>query len=231
MSHPATVFVTVFLFLSLLVCYLIITTYHLSLQLTIMRSPSVARLLLIGCVLLFPEAAFGRLYQVVYVVKPPTDNPTSAPSHQPSLRPSLQPTSHPSFSPTKSPVAVISSNLALAPSPYGNWWIAFMVFVLLCFVGAMYKCDKKQKLKEEQQKARKAAEEEPKEAPPVEESKGGWSAWVSSLWPGENNSSASGQPSNPLPPVEPAVETKTKKKTKKKGSTSTLSVAGDACVR
>ena len=193
-----------------------------------MRSPSVARLLLIGCVVvLFPEAAFGRLYQVVYVVKPPTDNPTSAPSHQPSLRPSLQPTSSPSFSPTKSPVAVISSNLALAPSPYGNWWIAFMVFVLLCFVGAMYKCDKKQKLKEQQQKAVMAAQAEPKEAPPVEESKGGWSAWVSSLWPGENNSSPSGQPSNPPPPVEPLVEMKTK--TKKKGST--LQPAGNACVR
>jgi len=192
-----------------------------------MRSPSVARLLLIGCVVvLFPDAAFGRLYQVVYVVKPPTDNPTSAPSHQPSLRPSLQPTNSPSFSPTKSPVATVSSNLALAPSPYGNWWIAFMVFVLLCFVGAMYKLDKQQKLKEEQQKAVMAAQAEPKETPPVEESKGGWSAWVSSLWPGENNSSASGQqPSTPSSPVEPPVEMKTKKKG------STLQPAGNACVR
>eukprot|EP00985_Skeletonema_marinoi_P001337 scaffold534_cov101-Skeletonema_marinoi.AAC.2 len=140
-----------------------------------MRSP-VALLAFIGCVVvLFPQAALGRTVPVYVYRSPPTYSPTSSPSysHQPSLRPTLPPASSSSS---------ITSNLALAPSPTGNWWIAFLACALVCFAGVMYKLDKKQKLK---QKNSTTAEEEPEEAPPAEESQGGWFAW---LWSGRDES-------------------------------------------
>ena len=139
-----------------------------------MRSP-VALLAFIGCVVvLIPQAALGRTVPVYVYRTPPTYSPTSTPSvsFQPSLRPTLPPASSSS----------ITSNLALAPSPTGNWWIAFLACALVCFAGVMYKLDKKQKLK---QKNSTPAEEEPEEAPPAEESQGGWFAW---LWPGRDES-------------------------------------------
>eukprot|EP00984_Skeletonema_dohrnii_P009492 scaffold3626_cov69-Skeletonema_dohrnii-CCMP3373.AAC.6 len=139
-----------------------------------MRSPS-ALLAFIGCVaVLFPQAALGRTVPVYVYRTPPTYSPTSSPSvsFQPSLRPTLPPASSSS----------ITSNLALASSPTGNWWIAFLVGAMLCFAGAMYKLDKKQKLKRENSTP---AEEEPEEEPAAEENKDGWFAW---LWSGREES-------------------------------------------
>eukprot|EP00984_Skeletonema_dohrnii_P009493 scaffold3626_cov69-Skeletonema_dohrnii-CCMP3373.AAC.7 len=177
-------------------------------QLTIMRSPSIARLLLIGCVvLLFPEAAFGKLFPLYKWTPPPTASPTSSPSYQPSLRPSLS--LQPSLSPSTIHAAssIISSSFMRSngTSIPQMWWVLYLLTILLCFIGVVFLLDKKKR-----KMLAKELAEEPTEGPapteePTEGQEGGWSAWLPPFWPGKSSS----QPANPPPPVEPPVEKET----------------------
>ncbi len=142
-----------------------------------MRSPLVA--LFIVCAALSPRAALASRVPVFVYRPPPTATPTSSPtsSLQPSLRPSLPPVTI-----STSALATTNSSESAAPSsPFGFVWVAPVVLILLAFVGAMYKLDKKQKLKK---KTAPAAEDSAEGATATEGGKdGGVTGWLSSLWP------------------------------------------------
>lgn len=100
-----------------------------------MRSPS-ALLLLIGCAVLFPKAALGKLSPLYVWRQPPTSSPTALPSYQPSARPSLLPSS----SPSRNPASVyIENNYMTSESMeerrFGFWKTLFLISFLSCFVG------------------------------------------------------------------------------------------------
>lgn len=143
-----------------------------------MRSPLVA--LFIGCAALSPRAALASRVPVFVYRPPPTATPTSSPSY--SLQPSLRPSSPPvTISASALEITSSTSGSAASSSQFGFVWVAPVVLILLAFVGAMYKLDKKQKLKK---KTAQAAEESAKAATATEGGKdGGVFGWLSSLWP------------------------------------------------
>ena len=74
--------------------------------------------MIVGCVILSPRTAIGRLIPLYHVIKaPPTSSPTSTPSYQPSGRPSSQPTASQSLSPSSSPSFLPSIAPSSRPSP------------------------------------------------------------------------------------------------------------------
>ena len=144
-----------------------------------MRSPLVA--LSIGCAALSPRAALGKVPVFVYR-PPPTATPTSSPSY--SLQPSLQPTMPPvTISTPASDISTTSSELAVAKSPYGFVWIVFLVLILLSFVGAMYKLDKKKKLKQKTSPNGEGSAEGATATSTEGDNDGGLTGRLSSLWP------------------------------------------------
>ncbi|KAK1733930.1 hypothetical protein QTG54_015457 [Skeletonema marinoi] len=161
---------------------------------------SIARLLLVGCVLLFPEAAFGKLFPLYKWTPPPTSSPTSSPSYQPSLRPSSS--SQPSLSPSTIHAAssIISSSFMRSngTSIPQMWWLVYLMGILLCFIGVVFLLDKKKRNMLAKELAEGPAEEPAPTEEAADEQGDGWSAWLPSFWPGKSSS----QPANPPPPVD-----------------------------
>ena len=160
-----------------------------------MRSPSLTRLLLIGCAILFhTKPAFSRLVPLYVWRRPPTSSPTGAPSFQPSLRPSSQPSYQPSYQPSPLPPVYIASSYLTSEqksSSFGPWKTITVIGFALCCLGVCFQLVREPYLIEEEdaqdveqgkKKKRDKKKKQDKQHASSEDEEGGWSNWLSMFW-------------------------------------------------